>query len=151
MPDSSQSREILIVHGHDTCAEDEVALVTERLGLRAIILHEQDDKGKTFIEQIERHAAVGFAVVILTPGNVSSSKQKAPKAQSRARRNVMLDLYYFLGKLGPSRVCALLKGGVEIPTDLRDILSMPMDDTGRWQIKLTKALRAAGMDLDTQM
>jgi predicted nucleotide-binding protein len=151
MPDCPQSRSIFIVHGHDTGAKDEVALVIERLGLRAIILHEQPDTGKTLIEKVERHADVGFAVIILTPGDVGYSKQKASKAESRARRNLVLDLCYFLGKLGRSRVCALLKGEVEIPAEIADVLYVPMDDTGRWQIKLAKALRAAGMDLDAVM
>ena len=151
MPDCPQSRSIFIVYGHDTGAEDEVTLVIERLGLRAIILYEQSDTSKTLVEKVERHADVGFAVVILTPGDLGYSKHKTPKAESRARRNLVLDLCYFLGKLGRSRVCALLKGEVEIPAEIADVLYMPMDDTGRWQIKLAKALRAAGMDLEAVM
>jgi predicted nucleotide-binding protein len=151
MANSAPSRDIFIVHGHDTGAEDEVALVIERLGLRAIILHEQPDTGKTLIEKVERHADVRFAVVILTPSDVVHSKTTRSKAQPHVRRNVVLDLCYFLGKLGHSRVYALLKGRVEVPTDIGDVLYSTMDDAGRWHITLTKALRAAGLDLDTIM
>lgn len=151
MANCTPSRDIFIVHGHDTGAEDVVALVIERVGLRAIILHEQSDAGKTLIEKVERHADVGFAVVILTPDDVGSSKIKRAKSQPHARRNVVLDLCYFLGELGPSRVFALLKGRVDVPTDIAVVLSTIMDDAGRLQVKLVKALRAAGMDMDMGM
>jgi len=67
------------------------------------------------------------------------------------RRNVVLDLRYFLGTWGHSRVYALLTGRVAVPTDIGDVLYSTMDDAGRWHIKLAKALRAAGLDLDTIM
>jgi len=50
----------------------------------------------------------------------------------------------------PTRVRSRV-GEVEIPAEIADVLYMPMDDTGRWQIKLAKALRAAGMDLEAVM
>ena len=46
---------------------------------------------------------------------------------------------------------ALLTGRVAVPTDIGDVLYSTMDDAGRWHIKLAKALRAAGLDLDTIM
>jgi predicted nucleotide-binding protein len=151
MATRAPSRDIFIVHGHDTGAEGEVALVIERLGLRAIILHEQPDTGETLIEKVERHADVKFAVVILTPSDVVRSKNTRSKAQPHMRRNVVLDLRHFLGTWGHSRVYALLTGRVAVPTDIGDVLYSTMDDAGRWHIKLAKALRAAGLDLDTIM
>ena len=47
MATRAPSRDIFIVHGHDTGAEGEVALVIERLGLRAIILHAQPDTARS--------------------------------------------------------------------------------------------------------
>ena len=44
---------VFIVHGHDNAAKQEVARLVERLGLEAIILHEQVNRGKTIIEKIE--------------------------------------------------------------------------------------------------
>jgi predicted nucleotide-binding protein len=151
MATRAPSRDIFIVHGHDTGAEGEVALVIERLGLRAIILHAQPDTGETLIDKVERHADVKFAVVILTPSDVVRSKNTRSKAQPHVRRNVVLDLRYFLGTWGHSRVYALLTGRVAVPTDIGDVLYSTMDDAGRWHIKLAKALRAAGLDLDTIM
>jgi predicted nucleotide-binding protein len=151
MATRAPSRDIFIVHGHDTGAEGEVALVIERLGLRAIILHEQPDTGETLIEKVERHADVKFAVVILTPSDVVRSKNTRSKAQPHMRRNVVLDLRHFLGTWGHSRVYALLTGRVAVPTDIGDVLYSTMDEAGRWHITLTKALRAAGLDLDTIM
>ena len=100
---------------------------------------------------VERHTDVGFAVVILTPDDVGASKDKHSKSHAHGRWNVMLDLCYFLGKLGHARVFALLKGKVGIPPEIADAPSTTMDAAGRWHVKLAKALRAAGMDLDAIM
>ena len=127
MATRAPSRDIFIVHGHDTGAEGEVALVIERLGLRAIILHEQPDTGETLIEKVERHADVKFAVVILTPSDVVRSKNTRSKAQPHVRRNVVLDLRHFLGTWGHSRVYVLLTGRVAVPTDIGDVLYSTMD------------------------
>ena len=150
------SRDVFIVHGHDNGADDAVALFIKGLGLRAIILHEESDTGKTIIEKVERYADVGFAVVILTPDDMGSSKtlrskSRSPKSPSRARRNIVLDLCYFLGRLGHSRVYVLLKGRIEIPPEIADVPYTTMDDSGHWQSKLAEALGAAGMKLDTNV
>lgn len=42
---------IFIVHGHDELAKVEVARFVEKLGLEAIILHEQASSGNTIIEK----------------------------------------------------------------------------------------------------
>ncbi|MGQ5266204.1 TIR domain-containing protein, partial [Xanthomonas arboricola] len=61
------SRKVFIVHGHDDGARETVARFLERIGLEAIILHEQANQGRTIIEKVVAHSDVGFAVVLLTP------------------------------------------------------------------------------------
>ena len=39
----------------------------------------------------------------------------------RARQNVILELGYFIGRLGRDKVCALKKGDVEIPSDFMGV------------------------------
>jgi predicted nucleotide-binding protein len=41
---------------------------------------------------------------------------------------VILELGFFLGKLGRERVCALYKSGVELPSDFSGVLWVSMDD-----------------------
>lgn len=144
----SLSKDIFIVHGHDDAAKQEVARLIEKLGVHAIILHEQPDKGRTIIEKFEHHADVGFAVVLLTPDDVGHPNNEPAKAKPRARQNVVLELGYFIGILGRSHVCALLKGGIEMPTDYSGVLYTSMDDAGAWKFKLAAEIKAAGIDVD---
>jgi predicted nucleotide-binding protein len=96
------SRKIFIVHGHDNEAKVEVARFLERVGFEAIILHEQANRGRTIIEKVEMHSDVGFAVVLLTPDDEGGKRGNSTRP--RARQNVVLELGYFIGRLGRDRV-----------------------------------------------
>jgi predicted nucleotide-binding protein len=138
---------IFIVHGHDEAARELVARFLERIELEPIILHEQPNKGSTIIEKLEENADVSFAVVLLTPDD--EGRKKGDSAlRDRARQNVLLELGYFIGRLGRKHVCALHKGSVEIPTDYLGVLFLPFDNSGGWQLKLAKELKAAGFSID---
>ena len=52
-----------------------VARTLEKLGLDAIILHEQPNLGKTIIEKFSDHADVSFAVVLLSPDDMGYSQK----------------------------------------------------------------------------
>jgi predicted nucleotide-binding protein len=144
------SREIFIVHGHDSPAKTEVARLIERAGLRAVILHEQPNSGRTIVEKFEAHGgSAGFAVIILTPDDVggpvgSASEQLRP----RARQNVIGEMFWFAGRLGRSKVCALKKGDTELPSDFLGVTYTEMDDRGAWRAELLRELASAGFDVN---
>jgi hypothetical protein len=141
------ARRVFVVHGHEETTKHAVARFLRDLDLQPIILQEQPDQGRTIIEKFEAHADVHFAVVLLTrddEGCVYSSGKHRP----RARQNVILELGYFLGKLGRSRVCALKASGVEEPSDLHGVLYVPLDTRGAWRMALARELKAAGLDVD---
>jgi predicted nucleotide-binding protein len=143
----SESRNVFLVHGHDDAVTTTVARFLEKLDLHVIILHEQPNMGRTVIEKFEAHADVGFAVVLLTPddvGGLASTGQLNP----RARQNVILELGYFIGRLGRSRVCALYIEGVEIPSDIHGVLYVPYDTANGWRVKLANEIKAAGITVD---
>jgi hypothetical protein len=97
----SDSRRIFVVHGHDHGHKETVARFLGKLDIEPIILHEQADRGKTVIEKFEAHAAdVRCAVVILTADDVAHPKANPEQKEFRARQNVILELGYFVGKLG---------------------------------------------------
>jgi predicted nucleotide-binding protein len=138
---------IFVVHGHDEPAKIEVARLIERAGLNAVILHEQPNSGRTIIEKFEHHGgAAGFAVAILTPDDVGGPD--VDHLQPRARQNVIGELFWFAGKLGRPRVCALRKGTVEIPSDFAGVTYTDMDDRGAWKAELLRELSAAGYSVD---
>lgn len=144
--DQTLSRRVFVVHGHDEGAREMVARFLDKIGFEPIILHEQANQGRTVIEKIEAQADVGFAVVLLTPDDVGCAKDSEP--EPRARQNVLLELGYFLGRLGRSRVCALKRGQVEIPSDFAGVVWENMDASGGWKQALGRELEAAGFEMD---
>jgi len=137
---------VFLVHGHDEGSRENVARYLEKLGLRPKILHEQPNRGKTIIEKLEVHSSVGFAVVLLTPDDIGGKDEKT--LRPRARQNVILELGFFCGALGRSRVCALFKGDVEIPSDFEGVVYVPLDDSGAWRLALAREIKAAGISVD---
>jgi Predicted nucleotide-binding protein containing TIR-like domain len=144
--DATPSRKIFVVHGHDEGAREAVARFLEKIGFEVLILHEQTDQGQTLIEKFEANADVGFVVVLLTPDDEGGKIGNA--AQKRARQNVILEWGYFIGRLGRKHVCALMKGNVELPSDILGIVWKPFDEHGAWKSKLAKELEGAGFSID---
>ena len=145
--ETQPERSAFIVHGRDGHPREAVARFLERIGFRAVVLHEQPNGGQTIIEKFERHGNVGFAVVLLTPDDVGGLAGDAGQ-RPRARQNVILELGYFIGKLGRSRVVALKAGDIELPSDFVGVAYQEFDAGGGWQRQLAGELQAAGYDID---
>lgn len=141
------TKKIFIVHGHDGEARETVARFLGNIGFEPIILHEQANRGRTVIEKVEANADVSFAVVLLTPDDLGRGV-KDTDLEPRARQNVLLELGYFIGKLGRDKVCALKRGTVEIPSDFAGVVWEAMDDNGGWKQRLARELQAAGHTID---
>ena len=150
-PQSTFGNDVFIVHGHDEAAKHTIAGFVRRLGLNPIILDEQVNRGQTIIEKFEENAdEAGFAIVLLTPDDVGAPKDKQDQLKPRARQNVVLELGYFMGKLGRERVCPLFKDEVEKPSDIDGLVYVPMDNFNGWQLKLAKEMRQAELPVDSE-
>jgi predicted nucleotide-binding protein len=142
------AEKVFVVHGHDNEAKEMVARFVEKLGLEAIILHEQPNGGRTVIEKFEVNSkGVAFAVILLTPDDEHFDRG-AGEVSWRARQNVILELGYFMGRLTRTRVVALHKGDVEIPSDFQGVLYVPMDGAGAWKTKLAQEFVEAKIRID---
>jgi predicted nucleotide-binding protein len=119
-----------------------------QLRLEPVILHEQPNAGQTLIEKVEKHGDVAFAVVLLTPDDVGAVSSKTNELKLRARQNVILELGYFLGRLGRQHVAVLIKGDIERPSDYDGVVYIQMDVSGAWKPQLEKEFRAAGLEVD---
>jgi predicted nucleotide-binding protein len=98
---------IFVVHGRDELAKNELARYLERLGLDAVILDEKPSQGLTIIEKFERYAAtVDFAIVLLTPDDISTLKDAPDETREQARPNVFVraGLLYGQTRTGQGRV-----------------------------------------------
>src|ERR1700693_1036524 len=140
---------VFLVHGHAEAALHEVARFLERVDQEIIVLREQPNRGRTIIEKFEEFGNVGFAVVLLTADD-RGGPADAPyeNQQLRPRQNVVLELGYFLGRRGRSRVCAVYEEGVEIPSDYSGVLYVRLDSGGAWRLQLARELKAAGFPID---
>jgi predicted nucleotide-binding protein len=61
---------------------------------------------------------------------------------------VLLELGYFIGRLGRENVCALKRGQVEIPSDFAGVVWEAMGSDGGWKQALGRELVAAGYSVD---
>lgn len=121
---------IMIVHGRDSDREA-VKEILHTQGVAApIVLREQFRPGDTITEKFEHEALqVDGALVLATPDDEaaalldpSGEPMSADDLRKRARQNVILEYGWFWGKLGRSRVLLVLKGELELPTDLAGLL-----------------------------
>ncbi len=140
---------VFIVHGQDEAAKHAIARFVEKFNLKATILDEQASKGQTIIDKFEEYAdKAGFAIVLLTPDDIGAPKDKQGGLKDRARQNVILELGYFLHKLGRKRVRVLHKKEVELPSDIHGIVYVPMNNPNDWQLKLAKEMKQVGLPVD---
>lgn len=155
-------KKVFIVHGHNDALKTKVARVVEQMGLKAIILHEQDDYGQTVIEKFEENAEdIGFAIILLTADDLAVShadlekenKEKDYKViyRNRARQNVIFEMGFFVGKLDRAHVFELQEDGIEEPSDLKGIIYTPVDKEDMWRFKLAKRLKAVGYEVNTDV
>lgn len=142
-----ENKNVFIVHGHDDALKNEVARFIESLNLKAVILHEESDRGQTIISKFATHSDVGFAIILYTPcdlGRASSVQEERP----RARQNVIFEHGYFVAKLGIENVVALKKGDVELPNDLSGVIYKEYDQSGAWKYKIANELEESGYEID---
>jgi predicted nucleotide-binding protein len=140
---------VFIVHGHDEAAKHEVARFLTQLDIEPVILQEQINVGMTVIEKFETVSErAGYAVVLMTPDDFGYQNGKPEAGQHRARQNVVLELGYFIAKLGRSKTIVLTKGNTEIPSDLGGIVRETMDQGEGWKLRLARELKGAGFTID---
>ena len=139
---------VFIVHGHDDAAKEAVARFVEKIGLEAIILHEQARSGKTIIEKIEEYTNVGFGIVLYTPCDLGASQKEKDPLKPRARQNVVFEHGYLIGKIGRENVCALVKGDIETPTDISGVVYIKMEGEKEWKYKVADEMKESGYNVD---
>ncbi|QKY70285.1 TIR domain-containing protein [Lentibacillus sp. CBA3610] len=146
-------KNVFIVHGHDEAMKQTIARTVSQLKLNPIILSEQNDDGKTVIEKFESHASDSkFAIILLSPDDFGYKRSNSPETGAfRARQNVILELGYFIGKLGRKNVIAIVKDDpssqLEVPSDLAGLIYTQFDNTDGWKLKLVKRLKSCGYNV----
>jgi len=131
---------VFIVHGHDLARRAELQALLGGLGLQPIVFDEQDSRGMTIIEKLEYYAEnCAFAIVLMTPDDLT-------RVGARARQNVVLELGWFMAKLGRQRVLLLYTGETEIPSDIFGIVFVQFkSNIHEVEGKIQQRLRGAGL------
>jgi predicted nucleotide-binding protein len=141
------SRKVFLVHGRDDAAKNEVALFLRKIGLEDIILHERPNGGRHLLTKFREEAdGAVFAVILMTPDDEGCFV--GGTSRPRARQNVVFELGFFIGKLGPANVAALVKGDVEKPSDFDGIAYIALDPAGNWKKELARELNHAKVPFD---
>ncbi len=116
------NRDVFIVHGHNHQATMELKALLGGLGLRPIVLAEQDDRGLTIIEKFEYYGSnCSFAFILMTPDDRTEAVGDL-ESKWRARQNVIMELGWFISRLGRERVVILYQGKLEIPSDILGVV-----------------------------
>jgi CheY-like chemotaxis protein len=140
---------VFVSHGHDTAAAASVVKFLEESGAHAIVLGEELAASQTILDAFEKHANVQFAVILMTSDD--EGRKKGEKSwQPRARQNVVLELGFFLAKLGRDRVTVFCneKQKLEWPSNFNGAHYRELDSGGGWQLKLARDMHAVGIKLE---
>lgn len=149
--DNKIPNKIFLVHGQNEEMKQSVARFIEKLGIDIIILHEQANLGRTIIEKFTDYSDVNYAIVLLSADDVAYSKRDSTKTERlRARQNVILELGFFLGKIGRRNVVSLYEAtdNIEIPSDYQGVIFIPYASGHGWQMDLIRELKASGFEID---
>ncbi|MDD4938465.1 MAG: nucleotide-binding protein [Candidatus Shapirobacteria bacterium] len=151
-PKQKNTEKVFVVHGHNNGIKNEVARYLEKLELTTVILHERPNSGKTIVEKFEDESSqTDFAVILLTADDQGSEISDSQTLKLRARQNVIFEFGYFMGKMGRSKVVALVEDGVEIPSDYSGVVYIQIDRSGAWKLELAKELKTAGLKVDLNL
>lgn len=140
---------VFLVHGHDLRKSEVARALRQLTGEEPIILHEQPNRGRTIIEKFERHAGGSAYAVVLATGDDRGGEGASGDLQPRARQNVIFEMGFFVAALGRSRVAVLHDEAVELPSDYKGVLYIPLDSRGAWRHEIARELKDAGIPADT--
>lgn len=144
------SNKVFIVHGRSMEMKKEIKAYFYEIGFDPIILSEQVNGGKTVIEKFEEYAEqAAFAVILLSPDDEGGLRGQHVY-RPRARQNVILELGYFIGKLGRSRLLLFRpeEEDLEEPSDISGYCFIPYDAMGRWKLATAQNIASLGYAID---
>jgi predicted nucleotide-binding protein len=153
---SHESKEVFIVHGHDTTTKEQLELVLHKLGLEPFVLANTGGQGLTIIEALEskigtnqNQNSTSFGIVLMTPDDMGYAVSKGEDTiEPRARQNVVLEMGMLISSIGRKNIAILIKGHLEKPSDFDGILYIAFNAHVKETIpKLVNRLKDSGFIL----
>jgi Zn-dependent protease with chaperone function len=141
--DSLQPIPLLVIHGHDRLALLELKdyLHTEFPQIAPKLMVAETVGSLSLPEKFEHVASdARGAIAILTPDDVAGAAGSfEAERQFRARQNVVVEVGWVWGRLGRKRCLLLVRGSVEMPSDLSGIDSHPYTKSPRECAEVVRA------------
>jgi predicted nucleotide-binding protein len=147
LPRRIMTKRVCVIHGQNDALKTAVVGYLEKLSLEPVVLHKQQNSDRNIIEKIESLPEVDFAVILLTADDFAQPGKPVRNGKLQAKRNVLFELGYYVGRLGKSRVCALYSGHGKPPRDHDGISCLTVSENQVWRRLLGLELKAAGFDL----
>ena len=119
---------LFIIHGNDEKLKDQLEEFITEIGLEPIVLHQESNDKLTIIEKCEKYTDVQYAIVILTPDEISylSSEEKIPdekrRKEMKAMQQIIWEFGFLVGKFGNKKVCCFYTEGVTLPIRIPGII-----------------------------
>ena len=152
-----ENKSVFIVHGRDHQMRDNVQSVLRGLGIPTVVLEREDDNGQTIIEKFEVEAArCEYAVILCSADDEgrlrTRGRTKELPLKPRARQNVVLELGYFVAKIGRGNLFVLHpEESIEQPSDFFGVIYQTYDKAEKWKPKLVRELKKAGFKIPTKL
>jgi Zn-dependent protease with chaperone function len=120
-----RSKPILIIHGHDQQVRLELEnfLFSKLPNVTPRVMTAETTAAQTMPEKFEQISEdVRGAIALLTPDDLGEASARAEESlKYRARQNVILEIGWVWARLGRRHCLLLVKGDIEIPSDLSGI------------------------------
>ncbi|MBO0932544.1 TIR domain-containing protein [Fibrella aquatilis] len=152
-----ENKSVFIVHGRDHQMRDNVQSVLRGLGIATVVLEREDDNGQTIIEKFEKEAArCEYAVILCSADDEgrlrTKGRAKEIPLKPRARQNVVLELGYFLAKIGRGNLFVLYpEESIEQASDFFGVICQTYDKAEKWKTKLVRELKKAGFKIPAKL
>ncbi len=139
-----KNKVLLLAHSN-SIAVIEVTHFLEMQKIEPIRIHDQDSTGNTYKEKLEKVSDVGYAIIILSPYDVSKPIVDR-ELHSRPCPNSIYEYGFLSSKLGSENVCILCEKGLELPSVFRDLYYISL--FGSWKLELANSMKRRGFNID---
>lgn len=149
-----ENKRIFVVHGRNISFRDKICTLLGKLKLDYVILESEYNEGLTVIEKLIKNSEeCRYAIVLFSADDLGRFNQDNEQLRNRVRQNVVLELGYFLSKVGRKNIAILHEAGkdIESPSDFNGFVYEPFDEFGGWKAKLIKEMKKAGIYIDQNL
>jgi hypothetical protein len=123
---------LMLIHGRSP-DRDLLKAHLKQSGIgNVVVLADRFHPTEPIPDKFERYAAsVDGAIALVTPDDVGGLAADTSETEQRARQNVWIEVGWFWGRLGRSKVLLLTKGKVVIPSDIGNVEHFDYTDDPR--------------------